>query len=205
MIWSSEVGHSLICVSQLVPVVKDIRRLLVSYLLFADEDMGIYPHAAPWYMYYAWPKAKHGITALSVDKFPYPHRQTGGNKFIQCLNIQNRFEVLKSCSKWNQSAMHSASHSVKFRKSDVHWLLLWRQTATHYYCDVRDDAMYWHDKMMYSFWAQDRHKTMQSKHLIQTTCSSIMEKISYQGIWKNFSASAQSLKPKMFFFIHSFI
>ena len=132
--------------------------------------MGIYPNAAPWY--HAWPKAKHGITALSVDKFPYLHWQTGGNKFIPCLNIQNRFEVLKSCSKWNQSA----SRSVKFRRSDVHWLLLWRQTATHCYCDVRDDAMYWHDKMMCSFWARDRYKIMQSKHLIQTECSSTMEK-----------------------------
>ena len=26
-----------------------------------------------------------------------------------------------------------------------------------------------------------------------------------QGIWKKISASVQSLKPKMFFFIHSFI
>ena len=55
-----------------------------SYSLFADADTGIYPHAA--LQYHARPKAKRGIAMLSVDKFPYPRKQTRGNEFIPCSN-----------------------------------------------------------------------------------------------------------------------
>ena len=57
---------------------------IIRYPLFADADTGIYPHAAS--QYHARPKAKRGITMLSVDKFPYPRKQTRGNEFIPCLN-----------------------------------------------------------------------------------------------------------------------
>ena len=57
---------------------------IISYPLFADADTGIYPHAAS--QYHARPKAKRGITMLSVDKFPYPRQQTRGNEFIPCSN-----------------------------------------------------------------------------------------------------------------------
>ena len=54
----------------------------ISYPLFADADTGIYPHAAS--QYHARPKAKRGITMLSVDKFPYPLKQKKGSEFIPC-------------------------------------------------------------------------------------------------------------------------
>ena len=38
---------------------------IISYPLFADADMGIYPHAAS--QYHARPTAKRGIAMLSVD------------------------------------------------------------------------------------------------------------------------------------------
>ena len=49
---------------------------IISYPLFADADTGIYPHAAS--QYHARPNAKRGIAMLSVDKFPYPPKQTRG-------------------------------------------------------------------------------------------------------------------------------
>ena len=68
---------------------KDINN--ISYPLFADADTGIYPHAAS--QYHARPKAKHGIAMLSVDKFPYPRKETRGNEFIPCSN--NICDILK--------------------------------------------------------------------------------------------------------------
>ena len=64
---------------------------IISYPLFADADTGIYPHAA--LQYHGLPKAKRGIAMLSVDKFPYPRKQTMGNKFIPCSN--NICDILK--------------------------------------------------------------------------------------------------------------
>ena len=63
----------------------------ISYPLLADADTGIYPHAAS--QYHAGPKAKRGIAMLSVDKFPYPRKQTRGNEFIPCSN--NICDILK--------------------------------------------------------------------------------------------------------------
>ena len=65
----------------------------ISYPLFADADTGIYPHAASASQYHARPKAKRGIAMLSVDKFPYPRKQTRGNEFIPCSN--NICDILK--------------------------------------------------------------------------------------------------------------
>ena len=64
---------------------------IISYPLFADADTGIYPHAA--LQYHVRPKAKGGIAMLSVDKFPYPRKQTRGNEFIPCSN--NICDILK--------------------------------------------------------------------------------------------------------------
>ena len=72
-------------------------RYIISYPLFADADTGIYPHAASHY--HARPKARRGIAMLSVDKFPYPRKQTRGNEFIPCSNniydILNRFRSFR--------------------------------------------------------------------------------------------------------------
>ena len=68
-----------------------LRRYTISYPFFADADTGIYPHAAS--QYHARPKAKRGIAMLSVDKFPYPRKQTRGNEFIPCSN--NICDILK--------------------------------------------------------------------------------------------------------------
>ena len=57
---------------------------LINYPLFADADTGIYPHAAS--QYHARPSTTRGIAMLSVDKFPYPQKQTRGNEFIPCSN-----------------------------------------------------------------------------------------------------------------------
>ena len=70
---------------------KHRSRDIISYPLFADGDTGIYPHAA--LQYHARPKAKRGIAMLSVDKFPYPRKQTRGNEFIPCSN--NICDILK--------------------------------------------------------------------------------------------------------------
>ena len=70
---------------------------IISYPLFASADTGIYPHAAS--QYHMRPKAKRGIAMLSVDKFPYPRKQTRGYEFIPCSNniydILNRFRSFK--------------------------------------------------------------------------------------------------------------
>ena len=50
-----------------------------SYPLFPDADTGIHPHAASQYR--ARPKTNRGIAMLSVDKVPYPQKQTRGNEF----------------------------------------------------------------------------------------------------------------------------
>ena len=69
----------------------------MSYPLFADADTGIYPHAVSQYQ--ARPKAKLGITMLSVHKFPYLRKQTRDNEFIPCSNdicdILKRFHSFK--------------------------------------------------------------------------------------------------------------
>ena len=57
---------------------------IISYHLFADPDTGIYPHAAS--QYHVQPNAKRGIAMLSVDKFPYPRKQTRCNEYIPCSN-----------------------------------------------------------------------------------------------------------------------
>ena len=64
---------------------------IISYPLFADADTGMYPHAAS--QYHARPKAKRGIAMLSVDKSPYPRKQTRGKEFIPCSN--NICDILK--------------------------------------------------------------------------------------------------------------
>ena len=69
----------------------------ISYPLFASGDTGIYPHLAS--QYHARPLAARGIAMLSVDKVPYPLKQTRGNEFIPCSNniydILNRFRSFK--------------------------------------------------------------------------------------------------------------
>ena len=57
---------------------------IISYPLFADADMGIYPHETS--QCHARPKAKRSIAMLSVDKFPYPRKQIKGYEFISCSN-----------------------------------------------------------------------------------------------------------------------
>ena len=74
----------------------------ISYPLFADADMGIYPHAAS--QYHARPKAKHGIAMLSVDKFPYPRKQTRGNEFIPCSS--NICDILKRFRSFESQLSH---------------------------------------------------------------------------------------------------
>ena len=95
---------------------------IISYPLFADADTGIYPHAASQYR--ARPKAKRGIAMLSVDKFPYPRKQTRGNEFIPCSNnicdILKRFRSFKIPAItliWSKSSYkHSVTRSYRSGK-----------------------------------------------------------------------------------------
>ena len=95
---------------------------IISYPLFADADTGIYPHAAS--QYHARPKAKRGIAMLSVDKFPYPRKQTRGNEFIPCSNnicdILKRFRSFKIPATtliWPKSSYkHSVTRSYRSGK-----------------------------------------------------------------------------------------
>ena len=95
---------------------------IISYPLFADADTGIYPHAAS--QYHARPKAKRGIAMLSVDKFPYPRKQTRGNEFIPCSNnicdILKRFRSFKITAItliWPKSPYkHSVTRSYRSSK-----------------------------------------------------------------------------------------
>ena len=106
----------------------------ISYPLFADADTWIYPHAAS--QYNARPKAKCGIAMLSVDKFPYPQKQTKGNEFIPCSNnicdILKRFRSFKipaiTLTRPKSSYKHSVTKSYRSgkesgRRSES---LLWR-------------------------------------------------------------------------------
>ena len=116
----------------------------ISYPLFASADTGIYPHAAS--QYHARPKAKRGIAMvssakrgiamLSVDKFPYPRKQTRGNEFIPCSNnicdILKRFHSFKIPAItliWPKSSYkHSVTRSYRSGKESGRWSEspLWR-------------------------------------------------------------------------------
>ena len=58
---------------------------IISYFLFADADMGIYPHAAS--QYHARPKAVHGIAKLHVDEFLYLWKQIRATNLSQAQTM----------------------------------------------------------------------------------------------------------------------
>ena len=67
--------------------------------------------------------AKRGIAMLSVDKFPYPRKQTRGNEFIPCSNnicdILKRFRSFKIPAItliWPKSYKHSVTRSYRSGK-----------------------------------------------------------------------------------------
>ena len=66
---------------------------IISYPLFSDADTRIYPHTAS--QYHARPKAKSRTLLVSVDKFPFPRKETRGSEFFPCSNdvchIRERF------------------------------------------------------------------------------------------------------------------
>ena len=107
---------------------------IISYPLFADTYTGLYPHAAS--QYHTRPKAKRGIVMLSVDKFPYPRKQTRGNEFIPCSNntcyILKRFRSFKIPAItliWPKSSYkHSVTRSYRSGKESGRRLEspLWR-------------------------------------------------------------------------------
>ena len=112
---------------------------IISYPLFADADTGIYPHAA--LQYHARPKAKRGIAMLSVDKFPYPRKQTRGNEFIPCSNnicdILKRFHSFKITAItliWPKSPYkHSVTRSYRSGKESG-------RRGRNRHCDVINDV-----------------------------------------------------------------
>ena len=112
---------------------------IISYPLFADADTGIYPHAA--LQYHARPKAKRGIAMLSVDKFPYPRKQTRGNEFIPCSNnicdILRRFRSFKIPAItliWPKSLYkHSVTRSYRSGKDSG-------RRGRNRHCDVMNDV-----------------------------------------------------------------
>ena len=106
----------------------------ISYPLFADADTGIYPHWAS--QYHARPETKRGIVTLSVDKFPYPRRETRWNELIPCSNdacqILKRFSSFKISDTpfiWLKSSYkHSVarSHCSGKESGRRSWSPLWR-------------------------------------------------------------------------------
>ena len=111
---------------------------IISYPLFADADTGIYPHAAS--QYHVRPKAKRGIAMLSVDKFPYPRKQTRGNEFIPCSN--NICDILKRFHSFKIPAI-----TLLWPKSPYKQVLLGRTVAVrkadggrNRHCDVINDV-----------------------------------------------------------------
>ena len=127
-------SHFIISVYCSINMSISIKYDTISYPLFADADTGIYPHAAS--QYHARPKAKRGIAMLSVDKFPYPRKQTRGNEFIPCSNnicdILKRFRSFKIPAItliWPKSLYkHSVTRSYRSGKESRRWSesSLWR-------------------------------------------------------------------------------
>ena len=125
---------------------------IISYRLFVDADTGIYPHAAS--QYHARPKAKRGIEMLSVDKFPYPRKETRGNEFIPCSNnicdILKRFRSFKIPAItliWPKSSYkHSVTRSYRSgkesgRRSELPlWSHQWRSFV---FISHADDVKTW--------------------------------------------------------------
>ena len=101
----------------------------ISNPLFASADTGIYPYAASQYR--ARPKAKRGIAMLSLDKFPYPRKQTRCIQFIPCSNyiclIMKRFRSFKISDTpliWLKSSYkHSVARSHRSGKESGRWSL----------------------------------------------------------------------------------
>ena len=120
-------------------IVRDISLGIISYPLFADADTQIYPHAA--LQYHARSKAKRGIAMLSVDKFPYPRKQTRGNEFIPCSNniCDNlkrfrSFEIPAITLIWPKSPYkHSVTRSYRSGKESG-------RRGRNRHCDVINDV-----------------------------------------------------------------
>ena len=115
---------------------------IISYPLFTDADAGIYPHTPS--QYHAQPKAKRGIAILSVDKFPYPWKQTKGNKFVQCLN--DVCYILKRFCRFETPAIHfilpkSSYKLIVARSHRSGKESGWRQwSLLHHHCEVINDV-----------------------------------------------------------------
>ena len=74
---------------------------IINYTFFDDTVTGIYRHAAP--RYHARPKAKHGLTVLSVDEVPYSRQQTWcNNKDLQ--TVCHHWATENSLQLWKPTA-----------------------------------------------------------------------------------------------------
>ena len=83
---------------------------IISYLLFADADTEIYPHAAT--PYHARPKAKRGIAMLSVDKFPYPRKQTGVTNLSHAQRMFVKFWNVSTALKSQIPLLSGLNHCI---------------------------------------------------------------------------------------------
>ena len=127
----------------------------ISYPLFADMDMGIYSRTT--LQYHVWLKAKNGIAMLSMEKFPYPQKQSRGNEFISWTN--NHSHILKcfhsfktqlsllSGSSYKQSvtrSLHSSKEKwtavvIAISTSSVTFLSL---CISRWWCQTWDTCLY---------------------------------------------------------------
>ena len=121
--------------------------LVIRFPLFASAKTEIYPHAA--LQYHARPNAKRGIAMLSVDKFPYPRKQTGGNEFIPCSNdvcqilkCFRSFKISETPFIWPKSPYkYSVARSPRSgqesgrRSWSPFWLHQWRSFLIIIYAD----------------------------------------------------------------------
>ena len=111
---------------------------IISYPLFASADTGIYPHLAS--QYHARPKAARGIAMLSVDKFPYPRKQTRVTNLSHAQTIFVTFWNVSTALKSQVSHQSGLNHRINT-------VLLGRTTAVgkadggrNLHCDVINDV-----------------------------------------------------------------
>ena len=175
--------------AQCSPMLLQCRPIIISYPLFASADTGIYPHAAS--QYHARPKAKRGIAMLSVDKFPYPRKQTRGNEFIPCSNnicdILKRFRSFKIPAItliWPKSSYkHSVTRSYRSgkesgpRSESPLWRHQWRSFV---FISQADDVMW--DTAPYFTVVNQSETRISTEHGIKHDIADITAEIEVEAI-----------------------
>ena len=106
--------------------------------------------------YHTRPNAKRGIAMLSVDKFPYPRKQTRCNEFIPCSNdvcqIMKRFRSFKisdtpfiwfkSSYKYSVARSHRSGKESGRRSWSPLWPHQWRSSFSLDFTPMTSNVRY---------------------------------------------------------------